>query len=850
MNESTTSYEAFLDAKRLVIPPTGIDVPLEDLHPWLFEFQRRIVQWSLKRGRSAVFAGTGTGKTGIQCEVARHICKHTGGDVLIFAPLAVTHQTVREAQKIDLAVNLCRTQADVRPGVNIANYEMLDHFDARSFAGLVADESSILKSYDGTTRKALTDFASHIPFRLACTATPAPNDLIELVNHCLPYHSRIQTRDGNRDIGDIVRKREPVEVLSFDGERTCWASVTNWSKRPNPEGLWRIDWGRGGKGAHLASTPNHRVLTRSGWKPAGEVVAGDEVAIASKMFSAEQEEIIFGTLLGDSWLRTRVGWPALVSCHAEPQWDYLEWMADSLGAKTFATTTASVQQINGREINCKAQRRFRTPQLPALWSIWQLAYRDGKKHITRDWLDRIGPLGLACWAMDDGTMRVIRYSREDRACDCPRGQHRKVCSIRGPIVEAKGRHFVFCANGFAPEERELLVEWLSERFGLKATANTRGHIVLSRESTVRLREIVAAYIHLGDHCKEWLCPPVVQGASDSVIWLSVISSRPEPPCPKNASVYDIEVTPTHNFVMGSGLVAHNSEFLGVLTGKEVAAVFFTQDEGTTHKWRLKGHARNDFWRWLASWSVAIRRPSDIGYPDDKFILPPLNIHQVTVECDAAPPGRLFVVEAQTLDEVRGAMRASLPARVAACAELVNQSTEPWLIWCNLNDESSALARAIPNAVEVRGSDTTAHKEKSLLDFIEGRVRVIVSKSSICGYGLNLQHCAHVAFVGLSFSWEQYYQSIRRCWRFGQTRPVECYVITSEAEGRVVEAIRRKEEQAEEMLREIVSHMQGLQLEMSARSSDAYLPTQTMKVPRWLKTIRSEGEELVNGACAH
>ena len=180
MNDS--DYASFLTRKRLRSEPVGFDVA-DDLNPMLFEFQRDIVRWALRRGRAAIFADCGLGKTPMQLEWARHVFEHTGSPVLIFAPLAVNSQTQREGDKFGIPVSICREQSDVRPGINIANYEMLSHFDPAVFGGLVLDESSILKSFDGKTRRLLTDFASSIHFRLCCTATPAPNDTIELLNH-------------------------------------------------------------------------------------------------------------------------------------------------------------------------------------------------------------------------------------------------------------------------------------------------------------------------------------------------------------------------------------------------------------------------------------------------------------------------------------------------------------------------------------------------------------------------------------------------------------------------------------------------------------------------------------------
>lgn len=440
------NYDEFIARKRLVVAPAGFRVDDAELNTHLFDFQHDVVRWALARGRAAIFANTGMGKTPMQLEWAHHVCRQTSGEVLILAPLAVAAQTAREGEKFGIGVTVCRTADDLRPGINVTNYDRLHHFADAKFAGVVLDESSILKGFDGATRKALTQFATSIPYRLACTATPAPNDLLEITNH--------------------------------------------------------------------------------------------------------------------------------------------------------------------------------------------------------------------------------------------------------------------------------------------------------------------------------------------------------------------------------------AEFLDVMSGKEIIALFFTQDGNTTHKWRLKGHAQRDFWRWLASWSVAIRKPSDLGYDDGPFILPPLNVEHIVVDAPP-PPGYLFAVEARSLNDLRAAQRSSIPERVALVAKMVNESAEPWVVWCHLNDESAALAAAIPDAVEVRGSDDADDKEAALLSFIDGSTRVLISKASICGHGLNLQRCAHTVFVGMSYSWEQYFQAVRRFWRFGQKRPVQCYVVTSTADGAVVQALQRKEAQAATMFENIVTHMRGLQLDQQGRQEMDY-----------------------------
>jgi DNA modification methylase len=269
-------------------------------------------------------------------------------------------------------------------------------------------------------------------------------------------------------------------------------------------------------------------------------------------------------------------------------------------------------------------------------------------------------------------------------------------------------------------------------------------------------------------------------------------------------------------------LANHAEFLGIMSGREMLALFFKQDGNTTHKWRLKGHAEAEFWRWLATWAVALRSPADLGFDASRFLLPPLNMHSIVVDSPNAGVG-LFNAEAQTLKERQDARRNSLTERVAAIADVVNGSDEQWLLWCNLNAESEALCKAISGAVEVKGADSSEHKERALLDFADGKLRILISKPSIAGFGLNFQRCSHVAFVGLSDSYEQFYQAVRRSWRFGQKRPVECYVVTAEAEGAVVRNIERKERQAALMMKEIVKHMDGLSLGQAERSVADYEP---------------------------
>jgi superfamily II DNA or RNA helicase len=261
----------------------------------------------------------------------------------------------------------------------------------------------------------------------------------------------------------------------------------------------------------------------------------------------------------------------------------------------------------------------------------------------------------------------------------------------------------------------------------------------------------------------------------------------------------------------------HSEFLGLLSRAEMLSTFFVHDGGDTSEWRLKRHAQQDFWRWVCSWAVNLRKPSDLGYADRDFVLPPVVFHESVVPQEGEP--------AITLMERRQARAASTQARCEEAARLVTAKPDAqWLIWCNLNVESQTVAAMVPGAVELTGSDKHARKEEVMLGFSEGRVRVLVTKPSIAGFGLNWQNCHNVVFLGLSDSYEQLYQAVRRCWRFGQQNEVNVWTVTSSREGAVVENIKRKEADAKNMAREMASNMSEInskEVHQSIRQTEPY-----------------------------
>jgi DNA modification methylase len=241
----------------------------------------------------------------------------------------------------------------------------------------------------------------------------------------------------------------------------------------------------------------------------------------------------------------------------------------------------------------------------------------------------------------------------------------------------------------------------------------------------------------------------------------------------------------------------HADFLGICTPGQMLATYFINDTFNTGDWRLKKHAEKEFWAWVASWAACVGSPSDIGYDDDGYILPALNLQTITVDVDErASDGsdELFKHATLSATTMHKELRETAADRAQAVAELVNASDEPWIVWCNTNVEADELMKRIDGAVEVRGSDKPEHKEKRLSAFTNGQTRVLVSKPSICGFGMNWQHCRNVAFVGLSYSFEDFYQALRRSYRFGQTNEVNAYIVQARTEGAILQTINRKIEQ--------------------------------------------------------
>lgn len=326
---------------------------------------------------------------------------------------------------------------------------------------------------------------------------------------------------------------------------------------------------------------------------------------------------------------------------------------------------------------------------------------------------------------------------------------------------------------------------------------------------------------------------------------------------------DWSATPSPNDYMEIG---SHAEFMGVMTRSEMLAMFFTHDGGDTSKWRLKKHAEHKFWEWVATWAIYVRKPSDVrpDYDDSLYQLPALHQKPVVIDTHIdAPEGELFFSEAKTLAELRYVAKSSLADRVVAAAAIANGSTEQFIVWCYTNDESKLLTKAIPDAIEVKGSDSRKHKQGALTIFknykenqcfqnhtqntceSSRKGRVIITKPSIFGWGVNLQNCHNAIFVGLNHQWEAYIQAVHRLWRFGQESEVNNYIIYHHLEGAVVRNIDRKGKNDERMADAMVKAQRAIdysRLQAVGRDETEYNPSIEMVLPDWLFTQKTQQEQ--------
>lgn len=281
-------------------------------------------------------------------------------------------------------------------------------------------------------------------------------------------------------------------------------------------------------------------------------------------------------------------------------------------------------------------------------------------------------------------------------------------------------------------------------------------------------------------------------------------------------------------------IGNHAEFLGIMTTMEMLTRWFVHDAANTADWRLKGHAVDDFWQWVSSWAACVSKPSDLGHDDDGYDLPPLKIdtHVVKTPTEQGEEGELFAMPTINATSLHKEKRKTIEERCRIVADMVNGNDRSWIVWCESNDESSMLSNMIPDAVEVKGSDSIEKKEDGLIGFTNGTHRVIVSKPSICGFGMNWQHCRDIAFASISYSYEKLYQAIRRSWRFGQTEQVNVHVVIADAELQVWRSVESKS-MAHDRMKAEMKKACWKSNDGTNNAAKPYNPQMDVTIPKWM-----------------
>lgn len=289
-------------------------------------------------------------------------------------------------------------------------------------------------------------------------------------------------------------------------------------------------------------------------------------------------------------------------------------------------------------------------------------------------------------------------------------------------------------------------------------------------------------------------------------------------------------------------LGNHTEFLGIKNRTEMLAEYFVHDLQHTQDWRLKGHAVSDFWTWVATWGAVLKNPADLGYDGSKFKLPELRMHEIVIDIDntdAWKEGELFALEVRTLSDQRATRRATMEKRVSKIAEIEAAGDGQLLVWGELNDECDLIHKTI-GGVQVKGADDPEKKSDHLLGFASGKYNILTTKAKIAGFGMNWQKCNRMIFVGASHSFEQTYQAIRRCWRFGQKKPVDVYILRASTEQGIIDNYKKKEKNAEVMSKEMASKIAGIltsEIRGTKREWNEYKPSKKMAIPTWI------GEEI-------
>lgn len=721
---------------------------------FLFDFQAAMVEWAVVKGRAALFEDCGMGKTAQFLVWAQNVVEHTNKPVLVLTPLAVSMQTTREAEKF--GVEAVRSHDGQALGkIVVTNYEKLHLFNWQDFSGVVCDE---------------------------CFPRNTEIDVLSIDGRM----SKKYIQDIQK--GDKIINAFGVDIVSDIHRREVGYAV----KVKTPRG-------------DITSSPNHPYFTQRGWVGAVDLRPGDSLMettegmrlvqdrVYPEIHSGEESNILRSILfseLADDPARGSGEGAFNGSCMQEGGKEGGMVQNARRGKGVGPDPGAQPNEQPGDQGKSEPPIESREAQTFRAWGQWERIDRTSAE-----------ALGCSVRRLDSGISFVtgrIETGVSD-ALQTGLGETRQETRNRGgwsltPEQEAARRE-KRCHAGFVGVDGVEVLELGHP--DLAELRDAEGKLYFYDLGATRhpSYSVNGFLVHNSSILKSF------DGARKQEITDFMKKVPYRLLCTATAA-------PNDYFELGT-----SSEALGYLGFMDMMGRFFKNDNNNTGmrrmygeapKWRFKGHAEIPFWQWVCSWARALRKPSDLGFDDKTFLLPPLIENEHLVDSDKVAEGMLFTIPATSLPEQREERKRTIEDRCQKVVELVNHD-QPAIAWCHLNDEGDMLAKTIPGAVQISGSDKDEAKEEKFLGFIDGHYRVLVTKPKIGAHGLNFQHCNHaVAFPSHSF--EQYYQLVRRCWRFGQKRPVTVDVVLTEGERRVMENLKRKANAADKMFDNLVREM--------------------------------------------
>lgn len=766
------NYTEFLHNKRISHKPNGFQGLHLDQYG-LFEWQQKIVEQACRTGRYAIFAGTGLGKTAMQLCWAYQVVQHTNKPVLILTPLAVAKQTVREGAKFGIEVTHCRDRLDVQKGVNVTNYEMLHHFDTSKFSGVVLDECF------------------------------AQGTMIDTINGEVAIE-KIQ-------VGDSIINASGVDEVSDVHKREVQYAVRITTTR-----------------ASFIASPNHPIFTQRGWvgaqhlrpgdyaletREAVSVVRGDVLA---KIPSSETSEVLRDILLSEM-ADDSAGDNSESSFSRSGIEERNEEVSVVCSGQRQGYQGTGTHQIVKSNEQCRVQTEVK-PRIESheartfrAWWQWQ---GDDDTAVDSDGCvgRRMGSgIGIVTGTTKSRLSHALQTRLRESESQVRNRGGWKLASLTQESRCEEGRY-----AGFVRVEGIKILE--SGHPELERFRDANGKLYFYDLGGTRhpSYSVGGILVHNSSILKSFM------GKTRIAITRAFESTPYRLAC---------TATPSPNDQLEIGNHCH---FLSVMTGSEMIMRFFVNDTMKAGGYRLKGHAEGEFWRWMSTWAVGLTSPHDLGYDDDQFILPELNVTEHRVDSEKARvDGQLFPIDAPSATELHGYRKLTTADRAALVAEKTPDDYS--IIWVNTDYEADAIRDALPSAVEIHGRMRPEQKEELLDGFSLGQFKHLLTKPSICGFGMNWQHCNDMSFAGMSYSFEDLFQAIRRCYRFGQKRKVNVRLFLTDSDDHVASAVQRKAHMHEAMVSKLSAANRetwGEQLcqQLQLRKYD---PSKSLKLPSWL-----------------